>query len=85
MIRGNLDDLEKARLFFDNQPLSLSKSNNEIVHNEQEKFIKFIPNSERLNNLFIRSQFISNYLPSNVTVKNNFLYYDWINGAILIK
>lgn len=82
---GNLDDLEKARLFFDNQPLSLSKSNNEIVYNEQEKFIKFIPNSERLNNLFIRSQFISNYLPSNVTVKNNFLYYDWINGATLYQ
>ena len=28
---GNLDDLEKAKMFFDDQPLSLAKTNNEIV------------------------------------------------------
>tara|TARA_B100000902_G_scaffold217806_1_gene206997 strand:+ start:4205 stop:6100 length:1896 start_codon:yes stop_codon:yes gene_type:complete len=81
---GNFDDLEKAKLFFEDKPLSLTKNNNEITYKENNKFIKFIPDKERLNNLVNRSDYIK-FLPDNVHHTGNFLIYDWVHGSTLYE
>lgn len=82
---GNLDDLEKARIFFDDKPLSLTKNNNEIVYKEDNKFLKFIPDKTRLENILARSKSIEKFLPKNIGIKESFLHYDWIDGTTLYE
>ena len=81
---GNFDDLEKAKLFFEDKPLSLLKSNNEITYKENNKFVKFIPDKKRLENLIQRSKYIK-FLPDNIQSTENFLFYDWIQGSTLYE
>ena len=72
-------------MFFDDQPLSLSKTTSEIAYNDQNKFIKFIPDKTRLNNLVSRSKAIEKFVPRNIESKENFLSYDWASGATLYE
>lgn len=81
---GNFDDLEKAKLFFEDKPLSLMKNNNEITYKEKDKFIKFIPDKDRLDNLLKRSKNIK-FLPKNIYKTENFLVYDWVQGTTLYE
>tara|TARA_B000000532_G_scaffold183760_1_gene149901 strand:+ start:156 stop:2051 length:1896 start_codon:yes stop_codon:yes gene_type:complete len=81
---GNFDDLEKAKLFFEDKPFSLIKNNNEITYKENNKFIKFIPDKERLKNLVDRSKYIK-FLPENVHHTGSFLVYDWVEGSTLYE
>tara|TARA_B100001989_G_scaffold252401_1_gene234293 strand:+ start:763 stop:2667 length:1905 start_codon:yes stop_codon:yes gene_type:complete len=80
---GNLDDLEKAKLYFRDKPLSLSKENNEFVYKEDTKFIKFISHPGRLKNLYNRGLFLDKLIPNNLSVTDSFLYYDWVEGDTL--
>jgi len=82
---GNLDDLEKAKLFLEDKPLSLLKTNFEMVFNEDLKFIKFIPDSKRLNNLLSRSDALRSFIPKNTSTVGSFLYYDWMSGQTLYE
>ena len=80
---GNLDDLEKAKLYFRDKPLSLSKSSNEVVYKEESRFIKYISNSDRLEGLYHRGIYLDKLTPKNLIKTENFLYYDWVNGETL--
>jgi choline kinase/quercetin dioxygenase-like cupin family protein len=82
---GNIDDLEKAKLYFRDEPLSLSKSNNEIVYKEESKFIKFIVGQKRLENLYKRGTYLGNKIPANLEKTENFLHYGWMDGATLYE
>ena len=82
---GNLDDLEKAKLFLEDKPLSLLKTNSEIVFHEDLKFIKFIPDSKRLKNLLSRSEALKSFVPNNTSTVGPFLYYDWMSGQTLYE
>lgn len=82
---GNLDDLEKARLFFKDTPLSLNKTTSEILYKDSGKVIKFFPNTSDVDNLYTRAQHLKRLTPNNVAKKENFLYYDWEDGDTLYK
>ena len=76
--------LEKAKLYFRDKPLSLSKENNEFVYKEDTKFIKFISHPGRLKNLYNRGLFLDKLIPNNLSVTDSFLYYDWVEGDTYI-
>jgi choline kinase/mannose-6-phosphate isomerase-like protein (cupin superfamily)/thiamine kinase-like enzyme len=80
---GNIDDLEKARLYFNDKPLSLSKSTGEITYKDNGKFLKFIPSLEKAQKLFNRGKFLHNFIPSNLNLAGNFISYDWTEGDTL--
>ena len=80
---GNLDDLEKARLYFDDKPLSLNKTTSELVYRDNGKLLKLIPNKEDLDDLYKRSLSLKDYIPSNTGATKSFLYYDWEPGETL--
>lgn len=80
---GNLDDLENTREVFNDKPLSLSKTNSEVTYKENNRLIKFIPDSNDLEILYLRSKKIQHLIPKNVGKTNNFLYYDWEKGKTL--
>jgi len=82
---GNLDDLEKAKQYFQDKPLSLTKSNFEYVYREEDKFIKRIEDHDRLNNLYKRGLALGEKIPRNISKSNNFLSYDWLNGQTLYE
>lgn len=80
---GNIDDLEKAKLYFRDEPLSLNKTNNEIVYKEEFKLIKFIIGKQRLENLYNRGIYLESIVPPNLDKTENFLHYDWVDGSTL--
>lgn len=82
---GNLDDLEKAKQYFQDKPLSLTKSNFEYVYKEEDKFIKLIEDQNRLKNLYTRGLALGEKIPRNISKSKNFLSYDWINGQTLYE
>lgn len=80
---GNFDDLEKARLYFKDKPLSLAKTTSELTYNDNGKLIKFIPNKEDLTDLYMRAKHLKGLVPNNVGKTDFFLYYDWEKGETL--
>lgn len=82
---GNLDDLEKARLFFKDRPLSLTKTTSETLYKDGDKVLKFFPNKNDVDNLASRAEFLKRNVPANVGKNGNFLYYDWEQGETLYK
>jgi len=82
---GNYDDLEKARSFFNDKPLSLSKTTQETVYRDSGKLVKFIPKSEDLESLKARASFLGTLVPKNVRTTRSFLYYDWEPGKTLYE
>ena len=82
---GNLDDLEKAKIFFKDTPLSLNKTTSETLYKDNGKVIKFFPDKSDVSNLITRSKFLKRYTPSGVNSKGNFLFYTWEEGDTLYK
>lgn len=80
---GNFDDLEKARMYFKDSPLSLEKTTGEILYKDNNRLIKFIPNERDLKDLYERARHLGKLVPNNVGRSKSFLFYDWIPGTTL--
>lgn len=82
---GSLDDLNTAREYFKDVPLSLQKNNNEIAYKEGNRFIKFTPNKTVLNNRVKRAKKLTNQIPNGFGNTDHFIYYDWAVGKTLYE
>jgi NDP-sugar pyrophosphorylase family protein/mannose-6-phosphate isomerase-like protein (cupin superfamily)/thiamine kinase-like enzyme len=80
---GNLDDLDKARQYFNDKPLSLKKDIEEITYKDGGKFLKFTQDKDLLERRKIRGSILADIIPPNFNVGENFLYYDWVEGKTL--
>lgn len=82
---GNIDDLIKTREYFEDKPLSLQKDNQEIAYKEKEKFIKFTPDKQILENRVKRANVLKPIIPSDFSHSENFIYYNWEDGKTLYE
>lgn len=82
---GNLDDLEKTKIYYKDKPLSLVKDTGDINYSVSGKFIKFIPNKTLLNKKVLRSNILKNIIPRNFRYNNHFMFYDWVKGNTLYE
>jgi choline kinase/mannose-6-phosphate isomerase-like protein (cupin superfamily)/thiamine kinase-like enzyme len=80
---GNLDDLESAKIYFDDTPLSLSKDTEEVTYNIDSKIIKFNPDTEVTKNRYLRGSQLGDLIPSNLKGGGMFISYDWEDGNTL--
>lgn len=62
--------------------LSLTKPN-EIFYHDNNKIVKFHIDSNVTNNKFLKSQLNKNCMPDNLTLANQFLIHDYVEGDIL--
>ena len=76
---GNLDDLNKTKLYFNDNPLSLYKETDEITYKEN-KFIKFNPSTSFIKNKAARASALKDLIPSGFNAGTNFISYDWEPG-----
>jgi len=81
---GNLDDLDRTREYFDDNPLSLYKITGEITYKE-DTFIKFTPDKELNKNKVERAEALKAVIPANFKFTDNFISYDWEPGNTLYE
>jgi choline kinase/mannose-6-phosphate isomerase-like protein (cupin superfamily)/thiamine kinase-like enzyme len=79
---GNLDDLEKAKEYFGDTPLSLAKTTGEVTY-KAESFMKFTPSVEVNSNRVKRAKPLLDLIPSNFKFTDNFISYDWEPGEMV--
>lgn len=77
---GNLDDLYKAKKYFNDAPLSLSKTVGEVTYKVNGRFIKYFPDENKVLKLQHRYSKLKELAPPNMFFGRNFLSYDWLNG-----
>lgn len=82
---GNFDDLIKTRDHFEDKPLSLQKDNHEITYKEGNRFIKFTPDKNVLQNRVKRAESLRPIIPSDFSNNENFIYYNWEEGKTLYE
>jgi NDP-sugar pyrophosphorylase family protein/mannose-6-phosphate isomerase-like protein (cupin superfamily) len=81
---GNLDDLNRTKEYFNNNPLSLYKVTDEITY-KASKFIKFVPNKDLNKNKSERAEVLKDLIPSGFTSTDNFISYNWESGDTLYR
>ena len=81
---GNLDDLNKAKEYFHDNPLSLYKVTDEVTY-KMDKFIKFSPNKDFNKNKAERANILKDLIPSDFVSTNNFISYQWEQGSTLYQ
>jgi NDP-sugar pyrophosphorylase family protein/mannose-6-phosphate isomerase-like protein (cupin superfamily) len=81
---GNLDDLDRTREHFNDNPLSLYKITGEIAYKEGT-FIKFTPDKELNRNKVERAEALKAIIPANFKFTDNFISYDWEPGNTLYE
>ena len=81
---GNLDDLNRTKLYFNDNPLSLYKETDEITYKEN-RFIKFNPDKNNINNKSKRANVLSKLIPSDFKSTNHFISYKWEDGDTLYQ
>jgi len=79
---GNLDDLNRTKEYFNDNPLSLYKVTDEITY-KADKFIKFTPNKDINKNKAERAKILKELIPSGFTSTDNFIGYNWEYGNTL--
>lgn len=79
---GNLDDLNTTKIYFKDKPLSLSKVTGEITYKE-DRFLKFNPNSEVIDNLAKRAKKLKALIPNNFMQTKSFIAYEWEPGKTI--
>lgn len=79
---GNLDDLNRAKEYFGDNPLSLYKETDEITYKEN-KFVKFNPNENFIINKSKRANILKDITPLNFLNTKYFISYDWEKGETL--
>lgn len=80
---GNYDDYIEAKNYFNDNPLSLHKDNNEITYYVNDKFLKYNPNLTVQKNRERRAKVLFSKIPPNFKSINNFITYDWVDGDTL--
>jgi len=81
---GNLDDLNRTKEHFYDNPLSLYKVTDEITY-KASKFIKFVPNKDLNRNKSERAEVLKDLIPSGFASTDNFISYDWESGDTLYR
>ena len=81
---GNLDDLNRTKAYFNDNPLSLYKVTDEITY-KTSKFVKFVPNKDLNKNKAERAEVLKGLIPSGFTFTDNFISYDWEQGDTLYR
>jgi NDP-sugar pyrophosphorylase family protein/quercetin dioxygenase-like cupin family protein len=81
---GNLDDLNRTKEYFNDNPLSLYKVTDEITY-KADKFIKFNPNKDINKNKAERAEILKNLIPSEFKYTDNFISYNWEPGDTLYQ
>lgn len=81
---GNLDDLNRTKAYFNDNPLSLYKVTDEITY-KTSKFVKFVPNRDLNKNKAERAKVLKGIIPSGFTFTDNFISYDWEQGDTLYR
>ena len=79
---GNLDDLNRTKEHFNDNPLSLYKVTDEITY-KANKFIKFVPNKDINKNKSERAEALKDSIPSDFVSTDNFISYNWEPGNTL--
>jgi len=79
---GNLDDLNRTKEHFNDNPLSLYKVTDEITY-KANKFIKFVPNKDINKNKSERAKALKDLIPSEFASTDNFVSYNWEPGNTL--
>lgn len=82
---GNLDDIEKAKEYFNDKPLSLHKEIDEITYKIGNKFLKFNSNQNITKNRTLRGNVLKDLIPSDFNGTNNFISYNWEDGITLYE
>lgn len=82
---GNLDDIEKAKEHFNDNPLSLHKEIDEVTYKNQNKFLKFNSDKNITKNRILSGNRLLNLIPSGFYGNNNFISYDWQDGMTLYE
>jgi len=81
---GNLDDLNRAKEYFHDNPLSLYKVTEEVTY-KMGNFIKFSPDREFNRNKAERAEILKDLIPSNFKSTDNFISYHWEQGDTLYR
>jgi NDP-sugar pyrophosphorylase family protein/mannose-6-phosphate isomerase-like protein (cupin superfamily) len=81
---GNLDDLNRTKEYFNDNPLSLYKVTDEITY-KASKFIKFVPNKDLNKNKSERAEILKDLIPSGFASTDNFISYNWESGDTLYR
>lgn len=81
---GNLDDLNRAKEYFNDNPLSLYKVTDEVTY-KMDKFIKFSPSIELNKNKAKRANVLKDLIPSDFVSTDNFISYQWEQGSTLYQ
>jgi NDP-sugar pyrophosphorylase family protein/mannose-6-phosphate isomerase-like protein (cupin superfamily) len=81
---GNLDDLNRTKAYFNDNPLSLYKVTDEITY-KTSKFVKFAPNKDLNKNKAERAKILKDIIPSGFAFTDNFISYDWEQGDTLYR
>ena len=79
---GNLDDLNRAKVYYNDDPLSLYKVTDEITY-KTNKFIKFTPDKNINKNKAERAESLKKLIPSGFNATDNFISYNWEPGNTL--
>jgi NDP-sugar pyrophosphorylase family protein/mannose-6-phosphate isomerase-like protein (cupin superfamily) len=79
---GNLDDLNRTKEYFNDEPLSLYKVTDEITYKEN-KFIKFNPDVNFIENKSKRAKILNTLIPSGFQSTKYFINYNWEPGNTL--
>jgi len=82
---GNLDDIEKAKEHFNDNPLSLHKEIDEITYKIGNKFLKFNSDKTITKNRTLRGNVMVNLIPTGFYGTNNFISYNWEEGITLYE
>ena len=77
---GNLDDLERAKQYYKDNPISLYKETGEITYNVNEKFLKFFADSAMVDKKTERALALQGLVPPTFERRGNFYSYKWIPG-----
>lgn len=77
---GNLDDIERAKEFYKDDPISLYKDTGETTYHVGDKFIKFFTDRELAERKAIRASKLGELIPSGFQSRGNFYSYDWLEG-----
>ena len=82
---GNLDDIEKTKEHFNDNPLSLHKEIDEITYKIGNKFLKFNSDKTITKNRTLRGDVMENLIPTGFYGTNNFISYNWEEGITLYE
>jgi NDP-sugar pyrophosphorylase family protein/mannose-6-phosphate isomerase-like protein (cupin superfamily) len=82
---GNLDDLEKTKLYFKDNSISLYKDTGEITYQINNMFIKFNPKPNFTKYKSARAEVLKNLIPKGFGSTKNFIYYYWEEGKTLYE